>query len=223
MNYFSHYLKHLWSYLFLANFILLTLNQDHKVVYLILVWRQSKIGWNQKHRLNSVNYLALHLMCMVMSLCSIEVIGHGMVLHLIGKNRLWYSFLTLHHKSQVSTINTIILWLNTFVFRNDVYQLDRNNPIKQNTILTLDGNGGIQNEWGSDLFFMPHHLTIDAQNNVWVTDVALHQVFKFPPYGGPGKTKTPVIRLGEKVIYTSTKTFYKKFMDVLYTPKGIIV
>ena len=48
---------------------------------------------------------------------------------------------------------------------------------------------------------MPHHLTIDAQNNVWVTDVALHQVFKFPPYGGPGKTKTPLIRLGEKVIH----------------------
>ena len=105
-------------------------------------------------------------------------------------------------ESQVAIINAIILGLNTFIFRNDVYQLDRNNPIKQNTILTLDGNGGIQNEWGSDLFFMPHHLTIDAQNNVWVTDVALHQVFKFPPYGGPGKTKTPVIRLGEKVIYT---------------------
>ena len=85
------------------------------------------------------------------------------------------------------------------IIRNDVYQGDRNNPIQQNTILTLDGNGGIQNEWGSDLFFMPHHLTIDAQNNVWVTDVALHQVFKFPPYGGPGKTKTPSIRLGEKV------------------------
>ena len=134
-----------------------------------------------------------------MWLCSIEVIGHGMVLHLIGKNQLRYGFLALH---QAAIIITIILGLNTFIFRNDVYQLDRNNPIKQNTILTLDGNGGIQNEWGSDLFFMPHHLTIDAQNNVWVTDVALHQVFKFPPYGGPGKTKTPVIRLGEKVIYT---------------------
>ena len=135
-----------------------------------------------------------------MSLCSIEVIGLGMVLHLIGNNQLSYGFLALHQK--VAIINAIILGLNTFIFRNDVYQLDRNNPIKQNTILTLDGNGGIQNEWGSDLFFMPHHLTIDAQNNVWVTDVALHQVFKFPPYGGPGKTKTPVIRLGEKVIYT---------------------
>ena len=72
-------------------------------------------------------------------------------------------------------------------------------PIKSNTIMTLDSSGGIQNEWGADLFFMPHHLTIDSQNNVWVTDVALHQVFKFLPYGGPGKAKTPVIRLGTKV------------------------
>ena len=110
--------------------------------------------------------------------------------------------------SQATILVTIIVRLKLF-FRNDVYQLDRNNPIKQNTILTLDGNGGIQNEWGSDLFFMPHHLTIDAQNNVWVTDVALHQVFKFPPYGGPGKTKTPVIRLGEKVINTFKKDLNK--------------
>lgn len=26
---------------------------------------------------------------------------------------------------------------------------------------------------------MPHGITVDHENNVWVTDVALHQVFKF--------------------------------------------
>ena len=91
-----------------------------------------------------------------------------------------------------------------YLCRQNVYQGDRNTPIKSNTILTLDSDGGIQNEWGSDLFFMPHHLTVDSQNNVWVTDVALHQVFKFPPYGGQGKTKTPVIRLGTKVGISET-------------------
>lgn len=30
---------------------------------------------------------------------------------------------------------------------------------------------------------MPHGLTIDADGNVWITDVALHQVFKFGPKG----------------------------------------
>lgn len=30
---------------------------------------------------------------------------------------------------------------------------------------------------------MPHGLTIDHQDSVWVTDVLLHQVFKFSPGG----------------------------------------
>src|SRR5688500_18249330 len=29
------------------------------------------------------------------------------------------------------------------------------------------------------MFLVPHGITIDSANNVWVTDVALHQVFKF--------------------------------------------
>jgi hypothetical protein len=33
--------------------------------------------------------------------------------------------------------------------------------------------------WGANLFIMPHGLTVDKDNNVWVTDVGLHQVFKF--------------------------------------------
>ena len=104
------------------------------------------------------------------------------------------------------------------IFRRNEYQGDRNVPIKSNTILTLDSSGGIQNEWGADLFFMPHHLTIDSQNNIWVTDVALHQVLKFPPYGGPTKTKTPVIRLGEKV---SNKHQMRKRVDKIDEMRGI--
>ena len=30
---------------------------------------------------------------------------------------------------------------------------------------------------GSDLFYMPHGITIDHDRNIWVTDVGLHQVF----------------------------------------------
>jgi len=28
---------------------------------------------------------------------------------------------------------------------------------------------------------MPHGITVDCENNVWLTDVGLHQVFKFGP------------------------------------------
>jgi len=52
--------------------------------------------------------------------------------------------------------------------------------ISQNTVLELDNESGkIINSWGADYFIMPHGLTVDKDNNVWVTDVGLHQIFKF--------------------------------------------
>jgi peptidylamidoglycolate lyase len=39
--------------------------------------------------------------------------------------------------------------------------------------------GEIGSTWGADLFVLPHGLTVDDENNVWVTDVGLHQIFKF--------------------------------------------
>ena len=53
-------------------------------------------------------------------------------------------------------------------------------PISKDTILKLDEETGkILDSWGGGIFVMPHGLTIDNQNNVWVTDCGLHQVFKF--------------------------------------------
>ena len=49
-------------------------------------------------------------------------------------------------------------------------------PIPQATVLTVNSTGHIINSWGQNLFFLPHMITVDKQNNVWVTDVALHQV-----------------------------------------------
>ncbi len=56
--------------------------------------------------------------------------------------------------------------------------------IPEKTILLLDNNSGkITNSWGDSSFVMPHGLTVDHNNNVWVTDVGLHQVFKFSHNG----------------------------------------
>lgn len=52
-------------------------------------------------------------------------------------------------------------------------------PIAQNTITLLDKNGKVILEWGKNMFYMPHGLTIDQSGNYWITDVAMHQVFKF--------------------------------------------
>ena len=52
--------------------------------------------------------------------------------------------------------------------------------ISQNTIFEFDNQAGkIINSWGANYFIMPHGLTVDKDNNVWVTDVGLHQIFKF--------------------------------------------
>ena len=56
--------------------------------------------------------------------------------------------------------------------------------ISNNTILLLDKETGkMLDSWGADLFIMPHGLTVDKENNVWVTDVALQQIFKFSHNG----------------------------------------
>ncbi len=56
--------------------------------------------------------------------------------------------------------------------------------ISQNTVLELDNETGkMINSWGANYFIMPHGLTVDKDNNIWVTDVGLHQVFKFSHEG----------------------------------------
>lgn len=83
--------------------------------------------------------------------------------------------------------------LRTFNETNH-YQLTHIGPIDVDTILKLDAaNGKVLNSWGASLFFFPHGMTIDHHGNIWVTDVALHQVFKFKP-----KSRYPSITIGRR-------------------------
>jgi len=53
-------------------------------------------------------------------------------------------------------------------------------PIAEPTIAVFEGSTGkLLAEWGAGEFVMPHGLTVDRENNVWLTDVGRHQVFKF--------------------------------------------
>jgi peptidylamidoglycolate lyase len=57
-------------------------------------------------------------------------------------------------------------------------------PIEVPTIYVFDGHSGsFIKKWGEKVFAMPHGMTIDNNNNIWITDVALHQVFKFSSDG----------------------------------------
>jgi peptidylamidoglycolate lyase len=53
-------------------------------------------------------------------------------------------------------------------------------PITRPTVLVFDGQTGrLRTQWGANRFAMPHGLTVDREDNVWITDVALQQVYKF--------------------------------------------
>ncbi|NMM47571.1 peptidyl-alpha-hydroxyglycine alpha-amidating lyase family protein [Marinigracilibium pacificum] len=52
--------------------------------------------------------------------------------------------------------------------------------ISKPTIAIIDVNTGkIVSEFGSGMFILPHGLTVDEEDNIWVTDTGLDQVFKF--------------------------------------------
>lgn len=84
------------------------------------------------------------------------------------------------------------------------YTKRNHGPITDNTIIAFNRTiGQVSYEWGKNLFYMPHGLTIDLENNVWVTDVALHQVFKF---NSTNRT-TPELALG--IAFTPGNSFSK--------------
>uniref|UniRef100_A0A1A9WQJ0 peptidylamidoglycolate lyase n=1 Tax=Glossina brevipalpis TaxID=37001 RepID=A0A1A9WQJ0_9MUSC len=69
---------------------------------------------------------------------------------------------------------------NTFNETNNVFYYIEKGPIKESTIYTLDAKtGNILSGWGNNMFYLPHGLTIDTHGNYWITDVAMHQAFKF--------------------------------------------
>ncbi|KAH0539325.1 peptidyl-alpha-hydroxyglycine alpha-amidating lyase 2-like [Cotesia glomerata] len=103
---------------------------------------------------------------------------------------------------------------DTFKFR-EIFR----GPINQDTVLTLNPqNGAVESSWGSNMFYLPHGLHIDARGNVWLTDVALHQVFKFTP----GSTNPDLI-LGEALTPGSDNDHFCQPTSVAVASTGEIV
>ncbi|XP_074425534.1 peptidyl-glycine alpha-amidating monooxygenase isoform X4 [Larus michahellis] len=95
-----------------------------------------------------------------------------------------------------------------------VYQQRGLGPIEQNTILVLNpSNAKLLHALGNSLFYLPHGLSIDKNGNYWVTDVALHQVFKL----GAGD-KEPLLILGVALQPGSDKNHFCQPTDVAVDP-----
>ena len=107
----------------------------------------------------------------------------------------------------VFTFNTYTDW--EVPFRNE---LERRPAVQ----LWDPDTGELLDSWGSDFFRLPHGLSIDAQNNVWVTDVAHNQVYKFTHDG------KLLLTLGEKGVEGSDSVHFAQPTDVEFGPDGSI-
>nr|XP_008161621.1 peptidyl-glycine alpha-amidating monooxygenase isoform X7 [Chrysemys picta bellii] len=95
-----------------------------------------------------------------------------------------------------------------------VYQQRGLGPIEQNTILVIDpSNAEVLDSTGKNLFYLPHGLSIDKDGNYWVTDVALHQVFKLGVHD-----KEPLLILGRSLQPGSDKNHFCQPTDVAVDP-----
>ena len=83
-------------------------------------------------------------------------------------------------------------------------------------IICIDRNGKFLRSWGDDTIDTAHGLRIDRDDNVWVTDIGNHQVFKFSPKG------ILLLTLGKAGTAGDGVDEFNKPTDVALGPKGEI-
>ena len=98
------------------------------------------------------------------------------------------------------------------VWQGENFGLDK---IPSPTIAVLDGEtGSLIRQWGAATFVIPHSLTVDQDDNLWLTDVGLHQVLKFD---GEGHL---LLALGEPGVPGNDETHFNMPTDVAIATDG---
>lgn len=83
-------------------------------------------------------------------------------------------------------------------------------------IAVFDKAGKFLRSWGDDLIKTAHGLQVDRAGNVWVTDIATHQVIQFDPSG------KVLLTLGKKNQPGTTRDTFNKPADVAFGAEGEI-
>ncbi len=87
--------------------------------------------------------------------------------------------------------------------------------LKDDAVLEIDADSGrLIRSWGANRFLVPHGITIDSANNVFLTDVGLQQVFKFSHDG------TLVFAVGEARVGKWDATHFNQPTDIAIRPDG---
>lgn len=87
--------------------------------------------------------------------------------------------------------------------------------IANETIFVIDAESGkVLERHGANQFFMPHGITVDAEGNVYVTDVGLHQVIRMD------KNFKPTLTLGHRLEPGDDETHFCQPTDVAVASNG---
>lgn len=105
--------------------------------------------------------------------------------------------------------------MNSFTADN-IFRQRNLGPIRNHTVLVLGSDGTIYRKWGAEMFYLPHGITVDNEYNVWVTDVALHQVMKF----SASSWTTPLLSVGVAFTPGSDSRHLCKPTSVAVTSSG---
>jgi peptidylamidoglycolate lyase len=82
-------------------------------------------------------------------------------------------------------------------------------------VLEIDAvTGRLIRAWGANTFLVPHGITIDQDDNVFLTDVGLHQVFKYSHDG------TRILALGEPRVGKWDGTHFNQPTDIAIRADG---
>jgi peptidylamidoglycolate lyase len=101
------------------------------------------------------------------------------------------------------------------VHRGSASDVPEGGRIPEPVVVTLDSETGeVLQSWGSDTFLNPHGLTVDHEDNVWITDTRLHQVFKFT-HGGE-----LLLTLGEAEVPGWDEEHFNQPTQVAVLPDG---
>ena len=91
------------------------------------------------------------------------------------------------------------------------------NLLASPAVLMFDSaTGALLSTWGEKRFIVPHGLTVDRQDNIWLTDIALHQVSKFDHSG------KLLLSVGEKGVPGLDGSHFNKPTDVAVANDGSI-
>jgi len=95
------------------------------------------------------------------------------------------------------------------------FVLTEKTKLTEPTVFEIDANTGkLISSWGANMFLVPHGITIDGRNNIFLTDASLQQVFKFTHDG------KLVFALGEPGVGAWDATHFNEPTDIAIRPDG---